>query len=54
MIYLLGHYYLTKLLLDCLLRTRYSRVLNVSSGYHKYSDINFGLLNRKFITRETY
>lgn len=41
----LGHFALTGLLIDVIIRTPDSRVVNVSSGAHKYGDLNFVDLN---------
>lgn len=43
----LGHFLLTGLLLDCVLKTENSRVVNVSSGAHKQGQINFDDLHSK-------
>lgn len=41
----LGHFALTGLLLDLILRTRQARVITVSSGGHRFGEIDFGNLN---------
>jgi NAD(P)-dependent dehydrogenase (short-subunit alcohol dehydrogenase family) len=41
----LGHFALTGLLLDIILKTKQSRIVNVSSGAHRYGNINFDDLN---------
>ncbi len=41
----LGHFALTGLLLDLILRTRQARVITVSSGGHRFADIDFDNLN---------
>jgi NAD(P)-dependent dehydrogenase (short-subunit alcohol dehydrogenase family) len=41
----LGHFALTGLLIDLMIKTENSRIVNVSSGAHHYSDLNFDDLN---------
>jgi NAD(P)-dependent dehydrogenase (short-subunit alcohol dehydrogenase family) len=41
----LGHFALTGLLIDPILKTEGSRIVNVSSGAHRYGNINFDDLN---------
>lgn len=41
----LGHFALTGLLLDMIIKTPGSRIVNVSSGAHKFGDLNFEDLN---------
>jgi hypothetical protein len=43
----LGHFALTGLLLDCLLKTEGARVVNVSSGFHRIGRIRFDDLQGK-------
>lgn len=40
--------------MDILLKTRYSRVLNVSSEAHNRGNIDFKVLSEKFMTRPQY
>jgi NAD(P)-dependent dehydrogenase (short-subunit alcohol dehydrogenase family) len=41
----LGHFALTGLLFDLILKTKYSRIVNISSSAHRYGNINFDDLN---------
>jgi len=41
----LGHFALTGLLLDLITKTPGSRIVNISSGAHKFGDLNFSDLN---------
>ena len=41
----LGHFALTGLLIDLILKTKGSRIVNISSGAHRYGKINFDDLN---------
>jgi NAD(P)-dependent dehydrogenase (short-subunit alcohol dehydrogenase family) len=53
----LGHFALTGLLLDLLLKTKGSRVVNVSSSAHRYGEIDFDDLNwekRKYKEMASY
>lgn len=40
--------------MDIMLKTNNSRVINVTSDQHKLSNINFDLLNEKYITRANF
>lgn len=53
----LGHFALTGLLLGLILKTNDSRIVNVSSGAHRYGNINFDDLNwkkRKYLKWRSY
>ena len=53
----LGHFALTGLLIDLIQSTSNSRIVNVSSGAHKYGNLNFQDLNwenRKYKSMKSY